>query len=498
MPTPERRLFFPWKRSPSRFFSPRSLAGLVGLGFTLVVLPLIILVGVSAFVVDRLSSQSEQTAYQAMQLTQNSLILMEELVTMERSARQYQVVNAPALLQVFKTSHKQFLQALSALERQSVNAALAARIRRLGLGEKKLAERIEIAARGGGLPSDINADFEQLDNEAYQLWEGSRREVAARASALRERAQFWQHILFWGTLVVIMASLLLGIGLSRLILRPVRQIDRAIHRLGDGDFSIPVRVHGPRDLEYLGERLDWTRQRLLDLESSKRRFLRDVSHDLKTPLATLLEGADLLQDQVVGSLNAEQAGLVRILRDSATQLQERINRLIQYNRIHGQVASLDLKYLELGQLLRDSLKEHEAALKSRDLRCDISIKDGALWGDEEKLRQVIDNLLSNAIKYAPRKSMIRVSIDGDEQHVCLRVADQGQGIDEADREHLFDAFFRGRPPENGVANGSGIGLAIVKEYVEAHRGTVALLGTQSGEGAVFEVCLPRDLRNSAT
>ena len=120
---------------PAARWSPRSLAGLVTFSFTLVALPLIVVVVASAYAVNRLSGQSEDTVYQAVQLTQGSLILMEELVTMERSARQYQVVADPGLMQVFNTSHQQFNRTLQRLETLHVAPSLATRVRRLGQGE---------------------------------------------------------------------------------------------------------------------------------------------------------------------------------------------------------------------------------------------------------------------------------------------------------------------------------------------------------------------------
>ncbi|APZ43383.1 HAMP domain-containing histidine kinase [Acidihalobacter ferrooxydans] len=485
---------------PRRRWSPGSLGGLVGFSFALVMLPLLVLALASAYAVHRLSTQSEQTVYEAVQLTQNSLILMEELVTMERSARQYQVVKDSGLLQVFTASGVQFQRAVRSMEALPVGPSLAKRVRRLAVDEKVLAHGIEAAGKGGKLPANMDKQFANLSNQAYQLWNDSSRLVTHRVETLRTDARRLQQFLLWGALGLVATSIVLGIGLSRLILRPVGQIAGVINRLGDGDFAVPVDVRGPHDLEYLGERLDWTRRRLLELEAGKQRFVRDVSHDLKTPLTTMLESVALLRDEVVGALNAEQTSLVRILHDSSVQLQKRIDHLIQYNRLQGQLTSLDMKALDLAQLVAASLEEHRTSLEGRKLRVVSRLDATPLWGDEVKLRQVVDNLLSNAIKYAPRGSMLKLDVHGDAHNACLRVADEGPGVAAADRPRIFDAFYRGAPPSGGSGVGSeigsGIGLAIVKEYVEAHRGEVLLVQGQGGEGAVFEVKLPADIRGS--
>lgn len=483
-------------RARSRW-SPRSLSGLVTFSFALVGLPLIVVVLASAYAVNRLSGQTEDTVYQAVQLTQGSLILMEELVTMERSARQYQIVADPGLMEVFKTSHEQFRRTLKRLEALRVAPSLATRVRRLGQGESDLVQSI-LASPSDQLPGQLGQSFNYLSDQAHALWTDSSQMVSQRVDTLRADARRLQQFLLWGALILVLVSVILAFALSRLILGPVRQIDHAIHRLGGGDFEQAVSVRGPRDLEYLGERLDWTRRRLLELEAGKQRFLRDVSHDLKTPLTTLLESVELLQDQVVGSLNAEQTGLVRILHASAGQLQSRIDQLIQYNRLQGQFASLDLRTLDLSRLVSSSLSEHRPALEGRNLSVVRTLDPARLWGDETKLRQVIDNLLSNAIKYAPRGSNVYIDVRADAQKVTLRVADQGPGVEVGDRDRLFEAFYRGTPPSDGAGSGSGVGLAIVKEYVEAHHGVVRLVAGREGEGAVFKVEIPTDMRGLET
>ncbi|HYM28768.1 MAG TPA: histidine kinase dimerization/phospho-acceptor domain-containing protein, partial [Steroidobacteraceae bacterium] len=123
-----------------------------------------------------------------------------------------------------------------------------------------------------------------------------------------------------------------ALALTRLIARPIAEIDLAIRQLGDADFERPIRVHGPDDLQSLGERLEWLRRRLIELEAQKNRFLRHLSHDLKTPLAALREGTELLNDQVAGPLAPPQQQVVAIMRDNSVKLQRLIEELLGYQR----------------------------------------------------------------------------------------------------------------------------------------------------------------------
>src|SRR4029077_20259370 len=145
-------------------------------------------------------------------------------------------------------------------------------------------------------------------------------------------------------------ALAAALVLTRLIARPIAQIDSAIRQLGSADFEHPIRVSGPADLQSLGERLDWLRRRLTELEAQKNRFLRHLSHDLKTPLAALREGTELLNDQVAGPLAPPQRQVVAIMRDNSVKLQPLIEELLGYQRALHAASGLQIGALSLDGL----------------------------------------------------------------------------------------------------------------------------------------------------
>ncbi len=143
---------------------------------------------------------------------------------------------------------------------------------------------------------------------------------------------------------------------TRYIVRPIAAIDNAIRQLGGADFSNPISVRGPEDLRYLGRRLDWLRRRLEEFETQKSRFLRHVSHELKTPLTALREGAELLNDQVAGPLAPPQRQVVSIMRDNSIKLQRLIEELLDYQRALHAAASLEVKPVVLEALVAEAVK----------------------------------------------------------------------------------------------------------------------------------------------
>ena len=283
-------------------------------------------------------------------------------------------------------------------------------------------------------------------------------------------------------------ALAAALALTRLIARPIAELDSAIRQLGGADFTRPIRVSGPADLRSLGERLDWLRLRLTELEAQKNRFLRHLSHDLKTPLAALREGTELLNDQVAGPLAPPQRQVVAILRDNSVKLQHLIEDLLDYQRALHAASGLQVSSVALEALLRQSFRSHQLAAQGKSLRMALDATSFTLWGDAVKLRSVIDNLIGNAIKFTPAGGEVRVLARQHGSAVVIDVVDSGAGVPAEEREAIFEAFFRGRAGAFGRAEGTGLGLAIAREFTEAHGGRIEVVaGVRGGH---FRVTLP--------
>jgi len=238
----------------------------------------------------------------------------------------------------------------------------------------------------------------------------------------------------------------------------------------------------------LGEQLDWLRERLVTLEAQKTRFLQHISHELKTPLTALREGSDLLSSGVVGNLNAEQREIARILQENSIELRKLIEGLLNYSAVHAQTSYLDARIVPLNDLVRRVLNDRKLAIVARGIRIELDTENVAAYCDEDKIRVVLDNLLSNAIKFSPEKGLISFRLYKDRGDAVFEVADEGPGIPEPEREKVFEAFYRGTDVPVAAIKGSGLGLSIVKEYVQLHRGQVEIL---DGPGAHFRIRFPR-------
>ncbi|HVH17395.1 MAG TPA: HAMP domain-containing sensor histidine kinase [Myxococcota bacterium] len=307
---------------------------------------------------------------------------------------------------------------------------------------------------------------------------------------LQDTATRARETWLWLALATAAIAVALAIFFAVLISRPIRQLDLAIRQMGTADFTHAIVVNGPQDLRYVGQRLEWLRTRLRDLEEQQTRFLRHVSHELKTPLTAVREGAELLRDEVGGKLTREQQDIVRIVRENTLSLQKLIEDLLRWHQTRV-VEPATVGPVELGEVVRRVVREQKLAALARMIAFESQLEPAVVTGDGERLRTIVDNLVSNAIKYSPRSGTIHATLRARDGLAVLEVADEGSGVPVAERERVFDSFFQGMPPAEGRVKGSGLGLAIAREYALAHGGSVEVVDRWDGaRGACFRLSLP--------
>ena len=288
--------------------------------------------------------------------------------------------------------------------------------------------------------------------------------------------------------VIAVFALTLAVG------RPLRHLDRAISELGQGTFSNQIVVSGPHDLERLGGQLEWLRLRLLDLAHERNRFLRHISHELKTPLANIREGTELLMDGAVGELDSNQREVTAILRENGIKLQRMIENLLSFSAWQTSSVGLETSEFRLRPVVKQVLENQQLTLLSQRVRLDVQVEDVTLVADRGKIRLILENLISNAVKYSPKGGTIHLRARTLGTQLLLDVADSGPGIPPEEREHVFKAFYTGRAAKATAVKGTGIGLSVVLEFVSAHGGTVQII---DGEfpGAHFRITMPINATN---
>jgi len=472
-----------------KLFRPKSILRLLLVGFLLVALPLIAALVLATLSVDRLVIHSQHALLQGVLVTQGTQVLVEAMTGMERNARQYQVLGDKVLLDVYEENHEKFADTARTLEALELTGGQGELLDELLILENEIHVALEIYPHDSPETAEALVGFGELSVIAQKILVDNQDLISRGVEQIQHNAVTVQRTLIVQAVALVPAALLLMALFAVLITRPIKQIDTSIRRLGDGKFNQPVVVRGPRDLEQLGERLDWLRNRLLELEQEKTKFLQHISHELKTPLTAIREGTELLNEQVVGELNVQQREITSILQDSSIQLQKLIEDLLNFSMVRTKTSTLFSKPVELKPLVEEVLEGHKVAMLFRELDLRRVLQPVQVNGDGEKLRIIVDNLVSNAIKYSPKKSPLWIMLSKRGKNAIIEVADAGPGIPDADRERVFEAFFQGAPATKSHVRGTGLGLSIAREYAQAHGGDITVVQAKR-VGACFRVVLP--------
>ena len=471
-------------------YYPRSFLKFILLGFLLVSLPLVYALAEMILSLDRLESQGRQEVVQAAQAGRTSRLLYEQATTLERIARQHLILEDGALLEEYAKLREEFRQTSNQLASLPLEPGSQETLEKLTKRETELHQLLTAPRRGSEVSDQIADGYSKLVDAAQTMLAASNQLTQRAIERLQETATQGREKWIYVGLATVGIAIALAILFATLISRPIRQLDLAIRQMGSADFTHAITVTGPQDLRYVGQRLEWLRSRLSDLEEQQTRFLRHVSHELKTPLTAVREGAELLRDGVGGKLSPEQLDIVRIVRDNTLHLQKLIEDLLAYQQTRAMEPAA-LAPVALADVVGRVLREQRLAALGRMIAVDARIAPATVVGDGERLRTIVDNLLSNALKYSPRNAKVVVNVGVDDRFAIVDVIDEGRGVADADRSRIFESFYQGPPPVDGRIKGSGLGLAIAREYAVAQGGRIEVRARADGRtGAWFRLSLP--------
>jgi signal transduction histidine kinase len=221
-------------------------------------------------------------------------------------------------------------------------------------------------------------------------------------------------------------------------------------------------------------------------------FLSIASHELKTPLTTLLGNTQLLRRRVAreGGLSQRNQQALGVVEQQATRLKKLIEGLLDISRIQNGQLTVARQWIDLDALAGRMVREVQPLLRQHSIEFIGAGAEVLIEGDELRLEQVLQNIIQNAVKYSPSGGMITVRTAMQDGNACVSVSDQGIGIPEESLSHLFQRFYRADNAEAQHISGMGVGLYLVKEIVGLHGGTVEVASTE-GVGSTFTIRLPR-------
>jgi signal transduction histidine kinase len=222
----------------------------------------------------------------------------------------------------------------------------------------------------------------------------------------------------------------------------------------------------------------------------KSEFLANMSHELRTPLNSIIGFSEVLKDKMFGELNPKQSEYVQDIHAAGRHLHSLINDILDLSKIEAGRMELQLSRFDLRSLIRDAVTVVHERAKNSDIVLDVAVDQslGDIKADERKVKQILLNLLSNALKFTAKGGRITVAAVAHNPGIQISVADTGIGITPADQEIIFEEF---RQVQSGAREGTGLGLALTRKFVEMHGGRIRV-ESEVGEGSTFTFNLPVD------
>jgi signal transduction histidine kinase len=309
-----------------------------------------------------------------------------------------------------------------------------------------------------------------------------------------------EHDFFLLGLLLIFAALLsvsFGFSLAAGITESLNLLKQGTQRLAEGDLSVRVSVPYQDELAEVAEafnimaaRLEAAFNRQRELEQARRDLIAAVSHDLRTPLASVRAMVEALSDKVV--TDAETVSRYhQTIQGQITSLSLLIDDLFELSKLDSGRLSLKLEEAQINDLISDTLESMRAQAESKSVRLQGQVEPDLppVHMESAKIQRVLYNLVQNAIRHTPADGAISINACKVDNVVQVDVTDTGEGIAEEDLAYIFDEFYRGEKSRNRSTGGAGLGLAIARGIVEAHGGRI-WVESQPGAGAIFRFVLP--------
>ncbi|HFD4651501.1 TPA: ATP-binding protein [Vibrio parahaemolyticus] len=267
--------------------------------------------------------------------------------------------------------------------------------------------------------------------------------------------------------------------------RRIRELERVTVEFASGNFKARASTASAKSVGTLNKSFNNMADKVSRLITSNKMLTNAVAHELRTPIFRLQWQADLLADS---SLNEQQTKYVNSIVEDIDEMEEMVEELLYYAKMERPETELRTESLELNSLLLDLKGKWQQETPLPITVKDTDCKEAQIKTDPKLLKRALDNLLRNAMRYADSQIMLEVT--EDEEHCMISIHDDGNGIDEKDWPHLFEAFYSADKSRNKSTSGFGLGLAIVRQIMELQRGDVSISHSPLG-GACFTVSLPK-------
>ncbi len=302
------------------------------------------------------------------------------------------------------------------------------------------------------------------------------------------------ELILWTLLIAVLALIASGIVTyytSYRVINPFVEMNHAVQCYSRGDFSTRIPVDGKDEAAQLGKSLNEMAEQLRGLEDTRRSFVANVSHELRSPLTSMKGFLEAMQDGTIAEEDFPQ--YIDIVLNETRRMVTLVNDLLDLARIESGTIKLNFETFDINELIRRTLLTFEARLIENGMEMDVRFaqEQCAVFADPAQIGQVLRNLIDNAIKYSPKGRALMISTYSMRKTVYVTVRDNGIGIPQEDVPHVFDRFYKVEKAHTPAPQmGSGLGLSIVKRIIEQHGQSITVRSAR-GRGTQFTFTLER-------
>lgn len=447
----------------------------------------------------------------------SSIEQLSRITQLEENVGKYAVTRDDGYLQKFEQISNDFSAAIARLEQLPLNARERAELARVRTAWQEFRARSEVLLDGqvqtGGIAVEaaaLSAPLAALRERAHSLGEASQAAMAQRLATSAAAAAQAERISWAAAAVALLLSILVPGLIVRSISRELRSLQAGTRAVTRGDFEYRLRPGSSEEFAAVAQDFNTMTRRLGELDSMQRDFVSKVSHDLKTPLASMRETVNILLDEVPAPLTPQQRTLLQLNRDSCDRLTGMIAKLLNLSSLEAGTP-VALVCDDLVPVARAAARTASVANRERGVGVVVEASGPVLaMCDMDSMRQLLDNLLENACKFSPQGARVELElrqVERDsasiaparwtalrrlgekESAALLRVRDFGPGVPEEARERIFERFYQTAAGRSRQGKGVGLGLTICREIVQLHGGAI-WVDSPPGGGSTFCVLLP--------
>lgn len=295
--------------------------------------------------------------------------------------------------------------------------------------------------------------------------------------------------IYWYAIIAgIIAGVITLIFVSKMVARPIVSLNEAMKKVSQGDFTPKLDSHssGIHEIRESYESFNRMTKELASTEILQTDFVSNVSHEFKTPINAIEGYTMLLQDTVVSE---EQNEYVEKILYNTKRLSELVGSILLLSKLENKGIQNRFEFFCLDEQIRKAIVSLEHKWTAKNIEFDVDMETIVYRGNESLLYHVFANLIDNAIKFNREGGKITVRLEKRETNIVFSVSDEGPGIDDNAKHHIFDKFYQANNSHSG--EGNGLGLALVKRILDIHKGSIEVNNNEDGIGCTFTVTLPR-------